>query len=46
MCAKHAFHFFDNGAVTKCDLRKDGIYLLQNHKVIFVKTLLVVLVIF
>ena len=33
-CTKYGFHFFDNGAVSKCDLLKDGIHLLETGKVI------------
>ena len=31
---KYGFHFVDNGAVSKCDLWKDGIHLLETGKVI------------
>ena len=33
-CTKYGFHFVDNGAVSKCDLWKDGIHLLETGKVI------------
>ena len=33
-CRKYGFHFVDNGAVSKCDLLKDGIHLLETGKVI------------
>ena len=33
-CMKCGFHFVDNGAVSKCDLWKDGIHLLETGKVI------------
>ena len=33
-CTKYRFHFVDSGAVSKCDLWKDGILLLETGKVI------------
>ena len=36
VCSKYGFHFVDNGAVSKCDLWKDGIHLLETGKVIIV----------
>ena len=33
-CTKYGFHFVDNGAVSKCDLWKDGIHLLETGKAI------------
>ena len=33
-CTKYGFHFVDNGAVSKCDLWKDGIHLLETRKAI------------
>ena len=33
-CTKYGFHLVDNGAVSKCDLWKDGIHLLETGKVI------------
>ena len=34
VCTKYGFHFVDNGAVSKCDLWKDGIHLLETGKII------------
>ena len=34
VCTKDGFHFVDNGAVSKCNLWKDGIHLLETGKVI------------
>ena len=33
-CTKYEFHFVDNGAVSKCDLWKDSIHLLEIGKTI------------
>ena len=33
-CTKYGFHFGDNGAVSKCDLWKYGIHLLETGKII------------
>ena len=33
-CIIYGFHFVDNGAVSKCDLWKDDIHLLETGKVI------------
>ena len=33
-CTKYGFHFVNNGAISKCDLWKDGIYLLETGKAI------------
>ena len=33
-CTKYGFHFVDNGTVSKCDVWKDGIHLLETGKVI------------
>ena len=35
-CTKYGFHFVDNAAVSKCDLWKDGIHLLETGKAIIV----------
>ena len=45
-CTKNGFHFVDNGAVSKHDLWKDGIHLMELEKSLFQITLLVVLIIF
>ena len=33
-CTRYGFHFVDNGAVSKCELWKDGIHLLETGKLI------------
>ena len=33
-CTKYGFHFVDNGAVSRCDLWKDGSHLLETGKAI------------
>ena len=37
---KYGLHFVDNGAVSKCDLWKDGIHLLETGKVIIANNFL------
>ena len=37
---KYGFHFVDNGAVSKCDLCKDGIHLLETGKAIIAENLI------
>ena len=36
VCTKYGFYFVDNGAVSRCDLWKDGIHLLEIGKTIIV----------
>ena len=39
-CTKYGFHFVDNGVVSKCDLWKDGIHLLETGKAIIANNLI------
>ena len=39
-CAKYGFHLVDNGAVSKDNLWRDGVHLVENGKVIIANNLL------